>query len=111
MAKRENREESKPKKNSSLLKILLIIAIAICTLPIVFPLVLAGVALYISNSRFWICHFGNTRIVSGCCNDLRILLSRNNMRCIGNVSFSSTGACCYGGEEFWLSLQDLLLQC
>ncbi|WP_461810111.1 DUF1700 domain-containing protein [Faecalimonas sp.] len=43
-ANRENREESKPKKDNSLLKILLIIAIAVFTLPIVFPLAVAGLA-------------------------------------------------------------------
>lgn len=45
LAKRESGEESKPKKSNSLLKILLIIAIAICTLPVIFPLALAGIAL------------------------------------------------------------------
>lgn len=44
-ANRENREENKSKTNNSLLKILLIIAIAIFTLPIIFPLALAGIAI------------------------------------------------------------------
>ena len=44
-ANRAYREESKPRKDSSLLKILLIIAIAVCTLPIILPLALAGLAL------------------------------------------------------------------